>query len=257
VNILPFLKRNGSTILSVVASIGTFATAVLAVKATPEAMRRIEAASYEKEEKKEGLPRLTKGEAVKACWTCYLPATSVGVGTVLCILGSNVLNQRRYAALSSAFSMLQNTYVGYKSRVIEAMGEDAEREMERAAHAKELGAAGPFDQPMTFYLEGDVGFFETTLQEVIDAEHQINEQLLLDANISLKNYFEAFGRTPPSGMDDFGWSLEAGAEWYGYSRLVFTHKKGTLDDGLEYFIIDPGYPATSDYLSYDYYPTED
>ena len=43
-----FIRRNSSTILTIIGAVGVIATAVTAVKATPKALKRIEEAKAEK-----------------------------------------------------------------------------------------------------------------------------------------------------------------------------------------------------------------
>lgn len=83
-------------------------TAVMAVKATPKALRLIEEAEKEKGKK------LTKTETVKVAWTPYIPTVLVGASTIACIFGANVLNKRRQAALMSAYALLDSSYKEYK-----------------------------------------------------------------------------------------------------------------------------------------------
>ena len=60
----PFIKRNASTILTVLGSIGVVATTITSVKATPKALRLIEDAKQEKgEELKNG--RWSKQQACR------------------------------------------------------------------------------------------------------------------------------------------------------------------------------------------------
>lgn len=62
-----FVKRNASTILTGLGSIGVLATTITAVKATPKALRLIEEAEKEKGEE------LTKWEKVKTAVSSYIP----------------------------------------------------------------------------------------------------------------------------------------------------------------------------------------
>lgn len=67
-----FWHRNASTILTCLGDVGVVATAVLAVKATPKAMRLINEAEEEKGK------TLTRMETVKATWKPYIPAVVTG-----------------------------------------------------------------------------------------------------------------------------------------------------------------------------------
>lgn len=91
-----FIKRNSATILSFVAVAGVVATAITSANATPKAVRALDTAKLNK-----GEEELTKIEKVKTVLPVYLPTIITGTATVVCILGSNVLNQRTQASLST------------------------------------------------------------------------------------------------------------------------------------------------------------
>ena len=71
-----FIKRNGSTILTVAGGIGAVATTVMAVQATPKALRTIEAVEEVKGEK------LTNLEIIQVAGPIYIPTVLMGVGTL-------------------------------------------------------------------------------------------------------------------------------------------------------------------------------
>lgn len=96
-----FIKKNASTILTGLGTIGVVATSVMAVKATPRALDLIEKAEKEKGDE------LTKWETVKVAGPTYLPAILLGTSTIACIFGAQILNQRQQAALMSAYDFLE------------------------------------------------------------------------------------------------------------------------------------------------------
>ena len=89
-----FWHRNGSTILTVLGGVGVVVTSVLAVKATTKAMRLINEAEQEKGEE------LTKWEIVQSAGPVYLPSLVMGIATIACIFGANVIGRRQQAALA-------------------------------------------------------------------------------------------------------------------------------------------------------------
>lgn len=115
-----FFKRNSSTILTCLGAAGTVATAVLAVKATPKAIRLLDEAEEVKGEE------LTNLEKVEIAGPAYIPAILVGLSTVACIFGANTLNKRQQASLMSAYALLDSSYQEYRNKVTEIYGEDAD-----------------------------------------------------------------------------------------------------------------------------------
>ena len=116
-----FIKRNSATILSFVAVAGVVATAITSANATPKAVRASDTAKLNK-----GEEELTKIEKVKTVLPVYLPTIITGAATVVCILGSNVLNQRTRASLSSAYAIVDQSYRDYRNKVKELYGEETD-----------------------------------------------------------------------------------------------------------------------------------
>ena len=113
-NLGQWLHKNSPTILTVIAAVGTGAPAVLAAMATPDAIKSKEQAQQEKGEEK-----LTLWETVKAEVPAYIPAAAVGTGTIACIFGANILNQRQQASITSAYAVLNEMYGKYRKISLE------------------------------------------------------------------------------------------------------------------------------------------
>ena len=92
-----FIKKNAPTILTFMGVGGLFGTTVLAVKATPKALDNIEKAREEKG------AELTTLETVNAALPYYLPSIATGLGTAICIIGSNNMNNRVQSSLVGAY----------------------------------------------------------------------------------------------------------------------------------------------------------
>lgn len=73
-----FWHRNTSTVLTCLGGVGVVTTTVVAIKATPKALKKIETAEQEKGEE------LSKWETVKVAGTTYLPIILVGASTNAC-----------------------------------------------------------------------------------------------------------------------------------------------------------------------------
>ena len=228
-----FLKRNSSTILTCVGGAGTIATAVLAVKATPKAMKLLD---HAKEEKGEDL---TKLEVVKVAWKPYIPAVITGASTLACIFGANILNKRQQAALTSAYALLDNSYKEYKKKVGELYGEDADQRI-REEIAKDKYVEEDIsvsDNKQLFYDQFSGRYFESTAADVIRAEYEMNRRLSTFSGAYLNEFYELLGIPAVNYGDHLGWS---GAEIYDMcweSWLDFIHEKVIMDDGLECMII--------------------
>lgn len=115
------IKRSHvSTLLTCIGAVGVIATSVMAVKATPKATKLLEASEKEKGEK------LTKMEIVKIAAPAYIPAAVVGVSTIACIFGANILTKHSQASMASAYALLDRSYKEYRNKVNALYGEEAD-----------------------------------------------------------------------------------------------------------------------------------
>lgn len=228
-----FVKRNASTILTCVGGAGVIATSVMAVKATPKAMRRLDQAKKEKGED------LTKLEKVKVAGPAYIPAVITGVSTIACIFGANALNKRQQAALMSAYALLDNSYKEYKTKVAELYGDEADvRVREEIAKDKyEEEEVKVSDGKQLFYDEFSGRYFESTTADVIRAEYNLNHKLAEFYGAYLNDFYELLNIPTVDYGDYMGWSSAEIYDTAWSTWLDFNHEKVTMDDGLECFII--------------------
>lgn len=241
-----FLKRNGSTILTCAGGVGVVATSVMAVKATPKALYLLERAREEKGE------NLTKMETVQVAGSVYIPSIIMGVSTIACIFGANMLNKRQQAALMSAYAMLDNSYKEYKKKVQELYGEDADR-MVRDSIAKDKYEREDIvvdDDMRLFYDEFSGRYFESTTEDVIRAEYDLNRELASHGGVYLNRFYELLGIDETEAGETLGWSAAILSEMYWAYWIEFDHTKVTMDDGLECYIISTRYEPVVDF---DYY----
>lgn len=254
-----FCKRNASTILTCAGGVGVVTTTVLAVKATPKAMRMIE-----KGEEEKGEP-LTKFEKVKAAGPAYIPTVIVGASTIACIFGANILNKRKQAALMSAYAMIDSSFKEYKKKLKELYGEEAHEEIVNAIaveKSKETGAFGSYfctscdltaddscGEQVLFYDEYSNRYFESTIENVINAEYHLNRNYILRGYTWLNEFYEFLGIETTKQGDVLGWEPTDEGEYW----IEFNHRKVTLDDGLECYILEMPFEPTCEFLESRYY----
>ena len=120
-------KKATPTILTCISAAGVVVTVVLAVKATPKALKCIEKEKAVKNA--ENSENLTRMETIAACWRCYIPAAVTGIATIGCIFGANTLNRRQQASLVSAYALASRSFNSYKQKVKELYGEEAHKKV--------------------------------------------------------------------------------------------------------------------------------
>lgn len=156
-------KTTVSTILTCLSGVGVIATAVLAVKATPKAVRLCEELRKEKEDEP------TKLEYVKTSWKCYIPAAAVGVSTIACMFGANVLSRRGQAALMSAYALMDSSYKGYMKKVKELYGDDADAQVKNEIAKDNYEEVEPSDNEddELFFDFATLKYFRAPMSEVV------------------------------------------------------------------------------------------
>lgn len=241
-----FTKRNASTILTCIGGAGVIATSVTAVKATPKALIILEEAKVEKGED------LTKLEIIKVAGPAYIPSIVIGASTIACIFGANALNKRQQAALMSAYALANNSYKGYKAKVKELYGEDAEEQVrDEIAKDKYTEADAPKDDSkQLFYDEYSGRYFESTIEDVQRAEYYTNRDLVMCDSVTLNDFYGWLKIPTIDGGDEVGWSTGMNLDYYWQTWIDFTHSKFTLDDGTECHKIVMFQEPTPDFTEY-------
>lgn len=234
--VIPKLKRASPTILSCLGVIGVVATAVMAVKATPRALKICGDLQLDHFEKGEEEP--TNLDYVKAAWKPYIPSVAIGLGTIVCILGANGLNRKQQAAITSAYIFLNNAYREYKEKVKEVYGEDADCEVrKKVAKENYSGDTEVSDGKLLFYDELSCRYFERTMAEVLDAEYHTNREFILEGDVKLNKFYELLGLPLTELGEVVGWNSDSAAAFFGYQWIEFEHDLVTMDDGLECYIL--------------------
>lgn len=228
-----FVKRNSATILTFVGAAGVIATTVTAVKATPKAILLLEKAKEEKGEE------LTKVETVKIAAPVYIPTVVLGVSTLACIFGANILSKKGQASLMSAYALADSSYKDYRKKVDELYGKEAGSQV-RAKLAKDKYNECPIeveDGKRLYYDNYSRQYFEATPFEVQKAEYELNKTLMLEDGVYLNEWYRQLGIDQLEHGFDFGWTVGANMESYWQTWIDFDHEKVVMDDGLECIII--------------------
>ena len=239
------LRRSSPTIITVLGIAGVVGTTVMAIKATPKAMKLIKA-------KKDELntDKLTPTELVQTTWKCYIPSALIGAGTIVCIIGIGVMDKRNQAALTSAYAMLNESYKQYRQAAKKVYGEDADNKI-HAEMAKDARVASyewgyqvynmdmdPESEQLLFYDLTSKKYFTTTMAAVLNAQYHVNRNLAVRGDCSLNEYLSFLGIDGVDKGDEMGWDISYMVEEMDSYWLDFDNQKTTLEDGLECITID-------------------
>lgn len=249
--IMSYLKRGSPIILTGIGAAGVVITSVMAVHATPKALKLIHKDSRINHD---GDPyAYTKVEAIQSAWKCYIPSVLIGTSTIVCIFGANILSRRQQAALTSAYTMLSESYKQYRKTANAVYGDDADSKI-KAEMAKDAYITTDDWGYQTYNMEMDPEseqvlcydfiskrYFNATMAAVINAQYHINRNLQLRGYSSLNEYYSFLGIEGIEYGDEMGWRLEELYEG-GEMWLDFDNRKTMLEDELECIVISTSDP---------------
>lgn len=221
-----FLHRNSPTILTVIGAVGVVATAILAVKATPKAVKRLEKATYEKGED------LTKLEVVQVAGPSYIPTVVMGAATIACMFGANALNKQKQASLASAYALMDRSFKEYRSKLIELKGEEVDREVRDAVIREHcdyhvIGLDIP-DKKLKFYDEISGRCVECYERDIVDAEYHLNRNYVLAGYVTLNDFYDFLGLSHTKEGAEIGWSTDSGYYWIDFRHRAVKRKDGSI-----------------------------
>lgn len=222
-----FIKRNASTILTIVGGVGVVSSTILAAKASPKAMVLLEEAKQEKGE------NLTVLEKFKVAGPVYIPTVVSGVTTLACIFGANMLNKRQQAALVSAYALLDSSYKDYKKKAEDLFGEDADNRIKEEIAKDKYVKTEVKDDEILFYDCFSERYFKSTLMKVSQAEYNVNRDIHTRGWAELNEFYERLGIDDFEKYEALGWAEGGNYEMYWQAWVDFNHNRITMDDGTE------------------------
>jgi len=211
---------NAPTILTALAVAGVVSTTVMAVRATPEASRRLkdEVDARELDWQTRNIPveLLTKRDFVKIAWQPYIPAAFMGAATIACIISANSLNTKRNTALLGAYSLTENALREYRQKVVETIGEGKEEKIRADVIQDRITSdfqdktaiivAGDSDQVCYDTLTGR--YFKSDVETIRRAVNEINKQLIYEGYASQNEFFTKIGLPSTEQGEELGWAVK-------------------------------------------------
>lgn len=209
------LTKHSPEILTGLGIAGMITTTVLAVKATPKALKLIE--DYE-ETVLFDHEKIKPIEAVKLTWKCYIPAVITGTVSITCLIGASSVNIRRNAALATAYKLSETALTEYREKVVETIGENKEKTV-REAVAKDKIEKNPVSEKEVIITgNGDSlcfdplssRYFMSNIEAIKKAENTINKRMIQDITgyASINDFYDEIGLSHTEIGDYLGWNSE-------------------------------------------------
>lgn len=221
-NLAKFIKgvgmnvtKHSPEILTAIGVVSMVTATVLAVKATPKALKLIE----EREAELELQPdeKLTPVETVKVAWKPYVPVAVTCVFGAACLIGSNSVHAKRNAALATAYKLSTTALNEYRDKVVETIGEKKEKTV-RDAIAKDKIEKNPVTSS-TILVTGNGNslmydsisgrYFESSIDKVRAAENEVNGRMIdgMEMYMSLNEFYDELSLEHIPVGDDLGWTV--------------------------------------------------
>lgn len=223
-------RKHQPEILTGIGVAGMISTVIMAVKATPKALDRMEEVKEihaEDTDKK----AFCKDVLLKVA-PVYIPAAVIGGLSISCLVGASSVNYRRNAALATAYTLSESALKEYQEKVVETIGSKKEEAI-RASIAKDRYEKEPITSrevyitekgKTTFYDPLSGRYFESDIDALKKIENELNRRMRDENEISLNEFYYEVGLPGTELGEIMGWSIER-----GYIDLEFIPEK-TPDD---------------------------
>ena len=239
------LKNHSPEIMLVAGTVGVVASAVMACKATLKVNDILDEAKenldkihevaddpklsdrYSEEDKKKDIAIVYTRTGLNFA-KVYGPAVVLGVASLVCIIGSNRILQKRNLALAAAYMTEHTGFKEYRERLIERFGADLDRELKyniktqeieetvvnedgtesTVTRTVEVAEINENSQYARFFDDGCLGWVknaEMNLYTVLQVQNWANEKLQADGYLFLNDVYDAFGIHKTQAGQEVGW----------------------------------------------------
>ena len=228
------ISKHSPEILTGIGIAGMVTTTILAVKATPKAIKLIEA-----EKKAKHVDALSPVDTIKTVWKCYIPAAMTGASSIACLIGSNAINAKRNAALTTVYTLSEMARNEYKEKVIETIGEKKERTIKEKVDAERIKKDPVSKKEVIITEKGTTlcydhvcgRYFKSDIDIINRAMNKINREIVINMYASLNDFYAELGLSPVEMGYDLGWNIDDGT-------IEIEPSSQLADDGTPCLVID-------------------
>lgn len=239
-----FLGKHSPEILTGIGITGMVTSTLLAVKATPKALKLLD------EERKIRYPEVHGDEydqngyistldVIKIAWKPYIPAVALSIASISCIIGASAVNYKRNAALATAYAISEKALTTYKDKVIETIGEKKEKEIRGKIAQEEIINKPVSNSQVIITSKGNTlcmdsisgRYFKSDIDIIQKKVNYLNRRMLHENYISLDEFYYEIGLEPTKNASSLGWNLDKGLIELDFSACL-------TDDGQPCVYVD-------------------
>lgn len=210
-----FAAKRSPEILLAVGISSSLAAIIFSIKATPKALKAIEAKKEEIIEEN-GLEMemdelvLRPTEMVKATWKYYIPSAVLFLCSVACLISGNRVSAKRNAAIAAACTIAEETARQYKEALAEVAEPEIKEKIEEKVAEKKLESRNsrndiyvPPDSDMVACWDPWSGRdFISSKNEIESAINAVNAELLNDGYAGTACLNDFYEHLSDPRMDD-------------------------------------------------------
>ena len=206
-----FVKKHSPEILSGLGVAGVITTTIMAVKATPNALKLID--EYKENNDKDDIKIF---ETIKVAGVCYIPTTIIGVVSISCIMGASTISFKRNAALATAYKLSEAALKEYSDKVVEVIGEKKEKTIRDAVFQDEINKHPVKNKEIyitnkgeTLCYDGISGrVFKGNIDQIRKSVNELNREMRNEMFISLSEFYDEIGLRHTDISDYIGWNID-------------------------------------------------
>lgn len=238
--------ENSPAILTALGVTGTLTTAVLAAKAAFASVEVLKDAEEAKREEFFGdqtdvegevveieCEPLTTKEQVQAVWKLYAPAAVSAAMTVSAIIFAGRIQDRRNAALVSAYTFAEKSLKEYRDKAVSKPGGKKRDQEIRDEIAQDGVTNNPLSSREVIVIsDGNVlcrdaysgRYFTSDMESLRKAENNLNWEILNNGYASLSDWWHLINVESTSESDELGWNTDTKFEIEFSTALTDTNK---------------------------------
>jgi Family of unknown function (DUF6353) len=204
------LVKHSPIILSAMAGFGVISTSALTGIASYQAALQIKA-----KEDIHGTPadrreRITG--RVRLVWKLYIPAGISTVGTIVCIVGSNRVQNQKTLAAHAALAFTEQAYAEYRAKVVEEYSVSKDRSIRdkvvadhvlNTAPSQEVLVTGPGNVLCCELFTGR--YFTSDMETLRRVTNEINAKMLTHDYATLSDFYYHVGLKQTTESSAIGW----------------------------------------------------
>lgn len=245
------MNRHSPEILTGIGIAGMITTTVMAVRATPKALKLIEkekrvrnrllreCAEQTGDENCRQIDSLGLADTIKVAWKPYIPATTIGIMSIFCLVGASSVNMRRNAALATAYTLSERAISEYREKVESEVGKKKASEIRDSIAQDKLDQKPINNTEVIITEKGDTlcfdvltsRYFKSDIEKLRRIVNELNRRMRDENFISLNEFYYEIGLDGIKLGDDLGWDIDR-----GYIDLDF--RSGLTNEGTPCLVVD-------------------